>query len=114
VRFCRILPNPKIARHSYEAHDLEHGPLIHEDLSASSPAFGKGVAEQTPAVSTGNLKQPVVRIPACTMIEVKLKQKGSKKITGRFGPVSDKGFEVQSAESGWFRAKRSRSQMSSR
>lgn len=55
-------------------------------LPAANPAF---------AETTGDLKQQVVKIPAGTVIEVALQQKGSKKITGRLGPVSDEGFEVQ-------------------
>jgi hypothetical protein len=52
------------------------------------------------AGASDNLKQQLVGIPAGTVIEVKLQQKGSKKITGRLGLVSDEGFEIQSGQSG--------------
>jgi hypothetical protein len=58
------------------------------------------VPDQTSTERTASLKQKVVRISAGTVIEVRLQQKGSKKIIGKLGPVSEEGFEVQSAESG--------------
>jgi len=39
-------------------------------------------------------------IPAGSIVEVKLKQKGSSTIRGRLGAITDQGFEVQIAKSG--------------
>jgi hypothetical protein len=39
-------------------------------------------------------------IPAGSIVEVKLKQKGSSTIRGRLGAITDEGFEVQIAKSG--------------
>jgi len=69
-------------------------------LSPSKHAFAGSVLDQTPAERTASLKQQVVRIPAGTVIEVKLQQKGSKKITGRLGSITREGFEVQTVMSG--------------
>jgi hypothetical protein len=69
-------------------------------LSTSNPAFAGSAPDQTPAERTASLKQQVVGIQAGTVIEVKLQQKGSKKITGRLGSITDEGFEVQTVKSG--------------
>jgi hypothetical protein len=55
-------------------------------------------AEQSPA-SASDLKRQLALIPAGKTVEVKLKQEGSKKITGKLGPVTDDGFEVQTVRS---------------
>jgi hypothetical protein len=68
-------------------------------LSTSSPAFAGSAPDQT-AERTASLKQQVIGIQAGTVIAVKLQQKGSKRITGRLGPVTDEGFEVQTVKSG--------------
>ncbi len=49
---------------------------------------------------TSDLRRELLLIPAGKKIEVKLKQEGSKKITGKLGPVTDDGFEVQTGKSG--------------
>ena len=69
-------------------------------LCASNPAFGSSQPDQTSAERIASLKQQVVRIPAGAVTEVKLHQKGSKKITGRLGSITDEGFEIQTVESG--------------
>jgi hypothetical protein len=56
-------------------------------------------AEQSPA-SASDLQRRLASIPAGKKIEVKLKQEGSKKITGKLGLVTDEGFEVQTVKSG--------------
>ncbi len=56
-------------------------------------------AEQSPA-SASDIKRQSALIPAGKNIEVKLKQEGSKKITGKLGPVTDDGFELQTVKSG--------------
>ena len=56
-------------------------------------------AEQSPA-SASDLKRQLTLIPPGKNIEVKLKQEGSKKITGKLGPVMDEGFELQTVKSG--------------
>jgi hypothetical protein len=55
-------------------------------------------AEQSPS-SASDLKRQLALIPAGKTIEVKLKQEGSKKITGKLGSVTDEGFEVQTVKS---------------
>jgi hypothetical protein len=69
-------------------------------LSTSNPAFAGNALDQTPAERTASLKQQMVGIHTGTVIEVKLQQKGSQRITGRLGPVTDEGFEVQTVKSG--------------
>jgi diphthamide synthase (EF-2-diphthine--ammonia ligase) len=69
-------------------------------LSPSKSAFAGSVLDQTPAERTASLKQQVVGIPAGAVIEVKLQQKGSRKITGKLGSITDEGFEVQTVSSG--------------
>jgi hypothetical protein len=46
------------------------------------------------------VKKQLSSIPAGKKIEVKLKQEGSKKITGKLGSVTEDGFEVQTIKSG--------------
>lgn len=46
------------------------------------------------------LKQKVLHFPAGSLVEVKLKQKGRGKVTGRLGSVTEEGFEVQTVISG--------------
>ena len=69
-------------------------------LSPSKPAFARNALDQTPAERTASLKHQVVGILAGTVIEVRLQQKGSEKITGRLGSITGEGFEVQTARSG--------------
>ncbi len=49
-------------------------------------------------LSTHDLRKQLLLIPAGKTIEVKLKQEGSKKITGKLGPMTEEGFEVQTAK----------------
>jgi hypothetical protein len=46
------------------------------------------------------VKKQLTSIPTGKKIEVKLKQEGSKKITGKLGSVTEEGFEVQTVKSG--------------
>lgn len=69
-------------------------------LSPSKPVFAGSVLDQTPAERAASLKQQVVGIPAGAVIEVKLQRKGSGKITGKLGSITDEGFEVQTVSSG--------------
>jgi hypothetical protein len=56
-------------------------------------------AERSPASASG-LRRQLLSIPAGKNIEVKLKQEGSKKVTGELGPVTNDGFEIQTVKSG--------------
>jgi hypothetical protein len=56
------------------------------------------VGQCGPALA-GDVKRQLALIPADKKIEVKLKQKGSKRIIGRLGTVTDEGFEVQTVPS---------------
>lgn len=52
------------------------------------------------ALAEQNFQEQVVKMPAGTVVEVKYLEKGSKKLVGRLGPVTDTGFEVQVAGDG--------------
>jgi hypothetical protein len=54
--------------------------------------------EIQPVLSTNDLRRQLLLIPAGKTIEIKLKQGGSKKITGKLGSVTNEGFEVQTAK----------------
>lgn len=69
-------------------------------LSTSNSALAGSTRDQTPAEKAASLKQQVVGIPAGAVIELKLQQKGSRKITGKLGVITDEGFEVQTVQSG--------------
>jgi hypothetical protein len=66
----------------------------------SNPSYGALAPGQKPSEPASDPKKQVALIPAGKVVEVKLQQKGSKKITGKLGPVTDEGFEVQTVKSG--------------
>ncbi len=53
-----------------------------------------------PVLSTSDLRQQLLLIPAGTVVVVLVQQKGIKKITGKLGLITDEGFEVQTVKSG--------------
>jgi len=67
---------------------------------SSSPSFAAAPQGQTPGAPAAALKQQLVSIPAGAVVEVRLQQKGSAKLTGKLGTVTDEGFEVQTVKSG--------------
>jgi hypothetical protein len=69
-------------------------------LRVCGPTSAAGAAAQASSEEKRSLKEQVVMIPAGSIVEVKLKQKGSSTIRGRLGPITDAGFEVQTAKSG--------------
>jgi hypothetical protein len=69
-------------------------------LLVSNPAFASANSIQKATESQTSLKQQVPMIPTGGIIEVKLLQKGRKRITGKLGSVTDEGFEVQTVRSG--------------
>ena len=52
------------------------------------------------AAMAENPKEKLAEIPIGKVVEVKLLEKGSKKITGKLLSVSEKSFEIQTAQSG--------------
>jgi len=67
---------------------------------SSSPSFAAAPQGQTPGAPAAALKQQLVSIPAGAVVEVRLQQKASAKLTGKLGTVTDEGFEVQTVKSG--------------
>lgn len=56
-------------------------------------------AQQGPGAASA-LRKQLALIPTGAVVEVKLQQKGSEKITGKLGQVTGEGFEVQTVKSG--------------
>jgi hypothetical protein len=56
--------------------------------------------EIQPVLNTSDLRRQLLLIPAGTVVVVLVQQKGIRKITGKLGPVTDEGFEVQTVKSG--------------
>ena len=69
-------------------------------LRVCGPTSAAGAVAQASSEEKRSLKEQVVMIPAGSIVEVKLKQKGSSTIRGRLGAITDQGFEVQIAKSG--------------
>ena len=51
-------------------------------------------------VLSNNIRSQLLSIPVGEAVKVKLKQKASKKITGKLGPITDEGFEIQTVKAG--------------
>jgi hypothetical protein len=66
--------------------------------SSMAGASMRDTAER--ALAEQNLKEQALRMPVGTVVEVKYLEKGSRKLVGRLGPVTDTGFEVQVAGGG--------------
>jgi hypothetical protein len=69
-------------------------------LRVCGPTSATGAVAQAPSEEKRSLKEQVVMIPAGSVVEVKLKQKGSSTIRGRLGAITDEAFEIQIAKSG--------------
>jgi hypothetical protein len=66
----------------------------------SNPGFAASRQGQTPSEAPSNLKKQLAMLRTGTVVEVRLRQRGSEKITGKLGSMTDQGFEVQTVKSG--------------
>ena len=64
------------------------------------PQQAQAVAVEQSSETAAGLQRQLRAIPAGAVVEVKLQQKGSDRVTGNLGPVTDHNFEVQTVKSG--------------
>lgn len=66
---------------------------------ASKPGYSALTPGQEPSKGAGDLTQQLAMIRPGTVVEVRMHQ-NRRKITGRLGPVTDEGFEIEATKSG--------------
>ena len=66
----------------------------------SNPGYAALAPGQTPSEGVSDLRQQLTMIPPGTVVEVRLQQNNTRKITGKLGPVTNEGFEIQTTKSG--------------